>query len=85
MQYKKLFVLVFILFFSLKSKSQFSDTSLVNRERVLLVSTSLALYFGGSFYYVQNSWWNEESNNFHFDPGNDMVYALNVDLSLIHI
>ena len=79
MLYKKLFVFVFILLFSFESRSQFSDTNLVNRKRVLLVSSSLALYFGGSFYYVQNSWWNEESNNFHFDPGNDMVYALNVD------
>ena len=44
-----------------------------------MVSSSLAAYFGASFYYVQNTWWSDVTNDFHFDPGNDLVYALNVD------
>jgi hypothetical protein len=28
---------------------------------------------------VQNSWWSDKANEFHFDTGNDLVYALNID------
>jgi hypothetical protein len=55
------------------------DTNSVDNKKVILVSSSLALYFGASFYYVQNAWWDDISNDFHFDSGNDLVYALNVD------
>ena len=29
--------------------------------------------------YVQNSWWSEKQEPFHFDDGADLTYALNVD------
>tara|TARA_B100000780_G_scaffold4586_1_gene3702 strand:+ start:61483 stop:62370 length:888 start_codon:yes stop_codon:yes gene_type:complete len=55
------------------------DTLGVNNSRVLLVGSSLALSLGASYAYVENAWWKDISSEFHFDPGNDLVYALNVD------
>lgn len=55
------------------------DTLGVNNSRVLLVGSSLALSLGASYTYVENAWWKDISSEFHFDPGNDLVYALNVD------
>jgi len=34
---------------------------------------------GGSYLYIENSWWSEKQTAFHFDNGSDKVYALNVD------
>ena len=76
---KKFVISIFYLFSSFYSYSRNNDSTKVNKKRVFLVSSSLSLYFGASFYYVQNSWWSDKANEFHFDPGNDLVYALNVD------
>jgi hypothetical protein len=73
-----LIVLVLSFIFN-SSDANMVDTNSVDKKKVILVSSSLALYFGGSFYYVQNAWWDDISNDFHFDSGNDLVYALNVD------
>ena len=79
MKNKNLLFVILIMFFFKYSNGQSKDSSRVNKNRVVLVSSSLGLYFGASFYYVQNSWWSDISNDFRFDPGNDLVYALNVD------
>ena len=79
MKLKNLLFLYFIFFSSFYSYSRNNDSTKVNKKRVFLVSSSLSLYFGASFYYVQNSWWSDKANEFHFDLGNDLVYALNVD------
>ena len=34
---------------------------------------------GGSYIYVQNSWWSDQSTSFHFDDGTDLRYARNID------
>ena len=47
--------------------------------RVLVVSSSLAAVLGGSYLYVENSWWSDKQIPFHFDDGADLTYALNVD------
>ena len=79
MKIKSLLIFLLFIFINLSSQARISDSNLVNKNRVILVSSSLAAYFGASFYYVQNTWWSDVSNDFHFDPGNDLVYALNVD------
>ena len=40
--------------------------------------SSLAI-LGSSYFLVRNSWWSNQSQSFHFDKGNDMVYAKNLD------
>ena len=79
MKNKNLLLVILVMFFLKYSNGQSIDSIRVNKNRVVLVSSSLGLYFGASFYYVQNAWWSDVSNDFHFDPGNDLVYALNVD------
>ena len=79
MKNKNLLLVILVTFFLKYSNGQSIDSIRVNKNRVVLVSSSLGLYFGASFYYVQNSWWSDISNDFRFDPGNDLVYALNVD------
>ena len=79
MKLKKLLIFFLIFFINKDVNAQSVDSTLMNKKRFFLVSSSLAAYFGASFYYVQNSWWSDISNDFHFDPGNDLVYALNVD------
>ena len=79
MKIKSLLIFLLFIYINLSCQSKTLDSNLVNKNRVVLVSSSLAAYFGASFYYVQNTWWSDVSNDFHFDPGNDLVYALNVD------
>ena len=79
MKIKSLLIFLLFIYINLSCQANTLDSNLVNKNRVILVSSSLAAYFGASFYYVQNTWWSDVSNDFHFDPGNDLVYALNVD------
>ena len=79
MKFKALFIFSLLIFINMSCKSRALSADSINKKRVVLVSSSLALYFSASFYYVQNTWWSDISNDFHFDPGNDLVYALNVD------
>lgn len=79
MKIKSLLIFLLFIYINLSCQAKTLDSNLVNKNRVVLVSSSLAAYFGASFYYVQNTWWSDVSNDFHFDPGNDLVYALNVD------
>ena len=55
------------------------DRDSIHKGRVMLVGSSLGLSLAGSYYYVQNAWWNEKQVAFHFDNGADKVYALNID------
>ena len=56
-----------------------TDTLKINKKRVLVVSSSLGVALGGSYWYIQNSWWSDKQISFHFDDGADLTYALNVD------
>ena len=78
MKFKSLFLILTatILFQSALAKR---DSIQVNKNRVLIVSSSLAAAVGGSYLYIQNSWWSERQVSFHFDQGPDLTYALNVD------
>ncbi len=78
MKFKSLFLLVAVILLSQNIFSQ-NDSLTVNKKRVFIVGTSLALTFGASYYYIQNSWWAEKQTAFHFDNGSDLIYALNVD------
>ena len=80
MKIKALFFATFLLLRVISTHAHnplFTDS--IHKGRVVLVSSSLALALGGSYYYVQNAWWNEKQVAFHFDDGSDKVYALNVD------
>ncbi|KRO70347.1 MAG: hypothetical protein ABR81_00440 [Cryomorphaceae bacterium BACL11 MAG-121128-bin16] len=78
MKFKSLFLLV-IFFVSSQNIFGQSDSLKLNKKRVFIVGSSLAVALGGSYLYVQNSWWSEKQEPFHFDDGADLTYALNVD------
>ena len=78
MNFKSLFLVGFLLLFSKEFFSQ-NDTTKVNKKRVFIVGSSLGAAFGGSYWYIQNSWWSEKQIPFHFDNVADLTYALNVD------
>jgi hypothetical protein len=78
MKFKSLFLLLFL---SLSISSVFSQQEVkkIKKGRMLVVSSSLAAALGGSYMYVENSWWADKQTAFHFDDGADLTYALNVD------
>ena len=81
MYIRNLFLLIFLSFFTLNSFSisTVSDTSKINKTRIYIVSGSLISSVTASYFYIEKVWWSEQSRDFHFDKGNDMVYAQNVD------
>ena len=78
MNFKRLFSLSLLVLFACSIKAK-PDSTKINKGRVLLVSSSLAAVLGGSYLYVENSWWADKQTTFHFDDGADLTYALNVD------
>ena len=80
MKIKSLFFFFLFLLnvFFTNAKQSFGNDS-IKKGRIILVSSSLAVALGGSYLYIENSWWNEKKQGFHFDDGSDKVYALNVD------
>ena len=61
------------MIFSFKSFSfiQVVDTSKINKTRLYIMSGSLVASLTGTYFYIENSWWSEQSKDFHFDKGND--------------
>ena len=55
------------------------DTSSVNYGRLSLTAVSAVAVLGGSYIYIQNAWWSDQSSEFHFDDGSDLRYAKNID------
>ena len=78
MKFKSLFLvgLAILIFQNISAQT---DTLKINKKRVLVVSSSLGVALGGSYWYIQNSWWSDKQIPFHFDDGADLTYALNVD------
>ena len=75
----KYFLIYLLSFLVVKSSFAQSDTSKVNPYKLALVLGSGASVLGGSYIYVQNSWWSDQSTEFHFDDGSDLRYAKNID------
>jgi hypothetical protein len=78
MNFKSLFILLFLVLFSPSLFSQ-QDTNKVNKGKMLVVSSALGLALTGSYLYIESSWWADKQIPFHFDDGADLTYALNVD------
>lgn len=78
MKFKSLFV-IGISFLLLQNLFAQNDSLRLNKKRVFIAGSSLAVALGGSYWYIQNSWWSEKQIPFHFDDGADLTYALNVD------
>ena len=78
MKFKSLFLVVLCLLFFNNLLAQ-KETMSINKKRLLIVSSSLGLALGGSYWYVKNAWWADKQISFHFDDGADLTYALNVD------
>ena len=73
------FIIIFY-FFSISSKANFRlDTTETNPLKLGVVLVSGVSVLGGSYIYVQNSWWSDQSTSFHFDDGTDLRYARNID------
>ena len=69
-----------LLFFLLPAILQAQNDSIsIHKGRLVLVGSSAASVLGGSYLYVQKSWWSDIATEFHFDDGSDLRYALNVD------
>ena len=78
MNFKRLFPLSLLVLITCSVKAK-PDSTKIKMGRVLVVSSSLAAVLGGSYLYVENSWWSDKQIPFHFDDGSDLTYALNVD------
>ena len=78
MKFKSLFLVVLSALFCQEILAQI-DTIKVNKKRFLIAGSSLGAALGGSYWYIQNSWWSEKQTEFYFDNGADLTYALNVD------
>ncbi|MBC8266814.1 MAG: DUF2279 domain-containing protein [Flavobacteriales bacterium] len=78
MKIKILFLLFLFLGLFSEGKQVLKNDS-IKKGRVILVSSSLLGALSSSYLYIENSWWNEKQQSFHFDNGSDKVYALNVD------
>ena len=78
MKIKFLFLSFFLIGLSSESKQTLKNDS-IKKGRIVIVSSSLVLALGGSYLYIENSWWSEKQTAFHFDNGSDKSYALNVD------
>ncbi len=73
-------VLAFILSIAVVGNSYSkTDTTTIHPYKLALVLSSGAGVLVGSYIYVQNSWWSEQSSDFHFDDGSDLRYAKNID------
>ena len=51
----------------------------VNTKKLALVLGASSLTLGASYIYVQNVWWKNNVQEFHFDEGADYKYAKNID------
>ena len=78
MNFKRLFSLSLLVLFACSIKAK-ADSTKIKKGRVIVVSSSLVAILGGSYLYVENSWWSDKQIPFHFDDGADLTYALNVD------
>ena len=78
MNFKSLFLLLFLILFSLSLFPQ-KDTNKLNKGKMLVVSSALGLALTGAYLYIEDSWWADKQIPFHFDAGADLKYALNVD------
>jgi len=79
MKIKILFLFLLLLVINGVYANTTTKRDSLNKERVIIVSGSLGAALGGSYWYIQNSWWGEKQIDFHFDGGSDNTYALNVD------
>lgn len=70
-----LIIFLFFYFFSFGK----IDSSFVKPARLAIVGVAGSSALAGSFLYLKNSWWSENSSQFHFDDGSDLRYALNID------
>ena len=74
MKIKFLFLSFFLIGFSSKAKQTLKNDS-IKKGRIVIVSSSLGLVLGGSYLYIENSWWSEKQTAFHFDNGMRWVWA----------
>lgn len=55
------------------------DSSQINYSRLAITTSGAAAVLGGSYLYIKNAWWSDQSSSFHFDDGSDLRYARNID------
>ena len=78
MKFKILFLCIASMFL-FQNIFALEDSVKVNKKRVFIAGSSIALAIAGSYWYIENSWWSDRRIPFHFDDGSDLIYALNVD------
>lgn len=67
--------------FSQENQSSIVDTTCrnINVPGLIAVGSVTPLALTGVYIYMNNAWWNERSVGFHFDDGEDLLYAENLD------
>lgn len=77
-----LYLYLFVIQFDFYSKASILDTTQVNnivKSKLAIILGATSLTLGASYFYVQNVWWSDNKQSFHFDNGADYLYAKNVD------
>jgi hypothetical protein len=74
----RIIFLVSLLIITISPAAQAQRDS-ISYGRLAVVSAGAVSVLGGSYAYIQNSWWNEKAVAFHFDDGSDLRYAKNID------
>lgn len=72
------FLISLLVFFAQPTFAQ-KDSSQVKPIRLAIVGGGAASVLGGSYAYIQKSWWSDNASSFHFDDGSDLRYAKNID------
>ncbi|MCU0423713.1 MAG: YfiM family protein [Bacteroidia bacterium] len=75
--YRTIFFLILVV--SRMCVVQASDTTKVNKTRLYMVAGATTLTLAGTYYYLQNVWWNEDKTSFKIDWDMDYRYARNLD------
>ena len=73
--------LLFIVIFSPSNitANNINDTLFNIQNHNNPMPPTLFVLLAGTYYYVENAWWSDNTKDFHFDKGADLTYALNVD------
>lgn len=59
--------------------SRYDYNSHINYWKLGGVTAAAFSTLGASYIYLKNTWWDQESQGFHFDNGADSKYAINLD------
>ena len=61
-------ILYFLFFNNIKADTiSLNNDISIKKTRLSIVGSGVALSFVGTYYYIENVWWSDQSSAFHFD------------------